>query len=464
MLFRDTVNILICDPSFIGIGTVYNTKGSLSVEAWREIPFNSLATTADDWLKMAAQYIEANWGKLNMPGKTYAVLPLEYEFFKWMRVPKVQARHQKTILKHEIQQRLPYLLDDVYLGQTCVHEGEPWQDVHFYAIKRTLARDFIHGFKKSGITLAGILPASLLDYYSTRYVMGEEDCLIVRTAPNETLITINYKRGFYARKGVNPSQTLDPENEFSRIRDQFQKHTGYPLPNKLYKITDDENNTFDFSKGGNVCLKKTLELVNKNTVISKLIGASILTKEAAFFNLTSPNARSNKSFYNTWIATAAAVLVIVFSIQVVVSNRLDLASENENDVKACMDKIKQQEAVFIQLESELQALADEQKEWSALAIAKSSWKSRMSSLEEIFKKHPFAWIESLTMAPSAQNAILLRTKMLSLGKTKEEHLSTIQKMADDMEGAFGKGSLLSLSIEGHDSEITTLALRVGLQN
>lgn len=120
---------------------------------------------------------------------------------KNLRIPHVEESKRKQIIAFELQQNLPYSMEEVVWDFQVVADDGIETDILFLASKREWVEAFCERLESLNIQPASLGPASLLDYNAWQFLEGEDDLpvLVVNLGARSTTLTFIHEGGFALR-------------------------------------------------------------------------------------------------------------------------------------------------------------------------------------------------------------------------------------------------------------------------
>lgn len=155
------------------------------------------------WLGAVGEGLKRLCGRIKgLKGEAYFILPGNLLLTKTIRAPHVEPDKRRQIVKHELQNKMPYLLSELIWDYQVVEDDGVEQEVLAIAVKPAVAESFCETVDGAGLNPVELSAASILDFNALRHshigMEGEETLVINVGAKSTNLLFIN-PEGFLIR-------------------------------------------------------------------------------------------------------------------------------------------------------------------------------------------------------------------------------------------------------------------------
>ena len=157
----------------------------------------------NQWLAALGEGLQGLCGRIKgLKGEAYFILPGNLLLTKTIRAPHVEPEKRRQIVKHELQNKMPYLLSELIWDYQVVEDDGVEQEVLAIAVKPAVAESFCEMVDGAGLNPVELSAASILDFNALRHshigMEGEETLVINVGAKSTNLLFIN-PEGFLIR-------------------------------------------------------------------------------------------------------------------------------------------------------------------------------------------------------------------------------------------------------------------------
>lgn len=193
--------IINCGASQVTAAVVSRDGESLTID---RLVSESLAYDHGDddaWLVSVGDALRTLAQVHKFSGKATLIIPGNQVLTKTIRIAHVDASKRAQVIAFEAQQNIPYPLHEVVWDCQEVTDDGVETEVLFIACKSNTIDQFTRSVAGTGIQVASISAATILDYNALRFANpgSDEDVLLINIGARSTNLLFKNADGFFVR-------------------------------------------------------------------------------------------------------------------------------------------------------------------------------------------------------------------------------------------------------------------------
>lgn len=193
--------IINCGASQVTAAVVSREGESLTIERLVSEPLTYDYGDDDAWLVSVGDALRTLAQVHKFSGKAILIIPGNQVLTKTIRIAHVDASRRAQVIAFEAQQNIPYPLHEVVWDSQEVADDGVETEVLFIACKSNTIDQFTRSVAGTGIQVAAISAATILDYNALRFANpgSDEDVLLINIGARSTNLLFKNAGGFFVR-------------------------------------------------------------------------------------------------------------------------------------------------------------------------------------------------------------------------------------------------------------------------
>ncbi len=430
------ITIIDCGASRTALGTFSLHTGGLRCDHLAAEIFPSAPGAGDRWLDNTTAALRALGAKATSRGPAVLVLPPHAVLLKHVKVPRVEAAKRDRIVRFEVEQNIPYAINEVIWDTVVSGEHEAGEDLLLAAAKLGILTPLCAAARSAGFEVRGILPSVLATRAAEELARPTSDdrlLLLNLGARSATLLQVDGPR-FAARSwalGPNAGTADESEARATRLAQEttrsllhFERQNGLSGPTRLLLAGGAARNP-ELAALLGAKLKLPAEVLQVSTTLelapeaaavaatfpglTDLAGAAtlqLLPGQAALNLLPAAlRRREHLRQRQPWLVAAALLVLGALALPLIHYHRV--AATAQADLAAIEETLVPLRAREARNRAGLGQLAELRQQVAQLQSVqerRAAWLKLFADLQERLTKVEDVWLENLQTIPAAHDA------------------------------------------------------------